>query len=180
MITGKLKTLDNLVGEHNMSGIKIRQKFMKEIVASHVKIPKIKPKNNMNLLVKNLKDNTERKASETRSDVIVFPAYRSHRLLIKMEEKEQKYKQLQRIKELSNKGKRNTRRNSEHPRDFHNLSQEELHYSTNLSELNQNTSSTLDGSIFKMVGKTSNVSSNRPSVDMTRNKNRTKVDESGE
>lgn len=68
----------------------------------------------MTLLAKNLKDITDKRITEDEIDTINFPAYRSHKLLLKMEEKEIKYKNLQRIRELTLKQKyTHQRRNSE-------------------------------------------------------------------
>ncbi|CAI2360798.1 unnamed protein product [Moneuplotes crassus] len=98
-----MKTLDAIMGDQTISSIDLKHQFLKEIIVKNVKIPKIQEKNNMVLLMKNLIDKTSEKISNARSDTIVHSSYKSHRLLQQMEEKEAKFKKLQRLKELSMK-----------------------------------------------------------------------------
>lgn len=143
-ISRKMKTLDDLMGEHNQSNSDIKEQFIKQTVAAHVKVPKIQ-NHNMAVLVQVLKDDTEKKVSEMKSDAIVFPAYRSHKLLHNMEEKELKFKKLQRMKELAMKHKSLNRKSSQAPYDFNQISPEKFDISQ-VSFNNGRMSSTLDHS----------------------------------
>jgi len=64
-------------------------------------------------LLINLKELTDKKVNESEKDTIVFPGYRSHKLLLQMEEKELRFKQLQRMKELAKRDRSVHHRNSE-------------------------------------------------------------------
>ena len=92
---------------------------MKQVVANYVKVPNSNKLRNLKLLIKNLKDGINDRICQTNSEPNNYPAYKSHRLLMKMEEKELRYKHLQRINELSIKIKQSNRRNSEAVDDNH-------------------------------------------------------------
>jgi hypothetical protein len=143
-IAMKMKTLDDLMGKHNQSNSDIKDQFIKQTVAAHIKIPKIQ-NNSMAVLVQILKDDTDKKVSEIKSDAVVFPAYRSHKLLQNMEEKELKFKKLQRMKELSMKQKSFNRKKSQTPYDFNPISPDKFDVSQ-ISFNNGRMSSTLDHS----------------------------------
>lgn len=156
-----MQTLDHLMGPLVESNKEIREKFIKQVIVSNVKVPKIMAKNNMTLLVKNLKDDTEEKITNLRSDAIIFPAYRSHKLLQKMEEKELKFKQLQRMKELAIRHRSIDRRNSELPHDYNSLKMTHGRESSQISRLDPKISSTLDHTQFSHVGHKSQMTSAR-------------------
>lgn len=100
-----MRTLDDIMGRGGYMNLDLKNQFIKEIIVSRLNIPKIKQKNNMMLLVKNTIDDTLEKISKTKSNSVIHPSYKSHKLLKQMEAKEARYKKLQRLKELSMKNK---------------------------------------------------------------------------
>ena len=124
---------------------------MKQIVANNVSVPDSNKLRNLKLLIKNLKDDINERISQTDSEPNNFPAYKSHRLLMKMEEKETRYKQMKRMKELSFKIKRTNRRNSDVTPEYHSLSTARIQDQSE-SQLHK-VSSTLESSMFEIMGK---------------------------
>jgi len=175
VITQKMKTIDCLMQTESGSQNEIKDRYIQQILASSVNVPKIKVKNNMVLLMKNLQDRTTKRVDGAKSDTVIYPAYHSHKLLQKIEQKEINFKKIQRMKELASRHKSLSRRRSQTQYDFNRIKVAGGRDSSQISMLDDKMSSTIEQVTFNMPGKVSQMTSARCSFDINTGKNTQKT-----
>lgn len=170
-----MKTIDCLMQTESGSQNEIKDRYIQQILASSVNVPKIKVKNNMVLLMKNLQDRTTKRVDGAKSDTVIYPAYHSHKLLQKIEQKEINFKKIQRMKELASRHKSLSRRRSQTQYDFNRIKVAGGRDSSQISMLDDKMSSTIEQVTFNMPGKVSQMTSARCSFDINTGKNTQKT-----